>query len=143
MNLRTEHESHMLNDGGREGDLASINQSVIQNLADMVGDDGVVSLIDLCIQDFPEHVEQCINAAQTGALDKVKASAHPMKSGARYLGAVDFSELCAEIETEALKGQLDKVRELVGHLSKRYNQAANGLCQMRDALNNKPHMTPQ
>ncbi len=87
----------------------------INVLKSLVGSDQAV--INEFLQDFLHDTrkiaEQLHSAITGGQADKAKFAAHKLKSSARSVGALALGEWCAQMETAAKEGDVEKLVELL------------------------------
>ena len=81
-------------------DLPSIDAQILQNLREYDDEDDpfVDILIETYLNEAPQHLEGIRTAVQSQDAKILKESAHTLKSSSAQLGAMQFSQLCKEIE---------------------------------------------
>ncbi|MEZ4774989.1 MAG: Hpt domain-containing protein [Bacteroidia bacterium] len=83
--------------------LDSTARATIEDLMD--GDaEMIADLVDTLILSSPELLKEIENGLQIGNAKQVREAAHALKSSNAQLGALGFSEMCAEME---LKGKME------------------------------------
>jgi TMAO reductase system sensor TorS len=75
-------------------------------------------LIGLYLRDAPRQIEELRQAMAGNDHENLRAIAHTLKSSSANIGALDFSQVCREIETAARAGQPERVARQIGDLSR-------------------------
>ena len=125
----------MMTNTARVMESPQIDESVLSELADAVGTEGVTTLIDLFVTDFAESVDNCLQAVENGDCETARSQAHQMKSSARYLGALELSDLCRTLEAEAREQNLKALHQDAASLRTIYQETAAELTSLRNRLN--------
>jgi len=81
-------------------DVPSIDAQILQNLREYDDEDDpfVDILIETYLNEAPQHLDGIRVAVQSQDAKLLKESAHTLKSSSAQLGAMQFSQLCKEIE---------------------------------------------
>jgi len=89
-------------------------------------------IIGVFVDQTPAGVEAIINACASDDLETVRTSAHAIKSSAAYVGATQFSNRMAEIESAARETNLVLSKELVVGLNDHADRVIDELVSLQD-----------
>lgn len=93
-----------------------IDQTVFDELVNMVSADFVGEIIDTFLEDGPDLIEQLKQTLGSSAVDEFRRAAHSMKSNAATFGAQQLSDLAKGLEELAkadnLAGAGNRIQEL-------------------------------
>jgi two-component system, sensor histidine kinase and response regulator len=95
--------------------------------------DKLARIVGLFIEDVPLRLEELRQAVERGEAQKVEATAHMLKGGSGYMGAVQMAKICAGIQELGASGQLSRVPELLDELEAEFErirpalEAASGM----------------
>jgi HPt (histidine-containing phosphotransfer) domain-containing protein len=78
--------------------------------------DKLARIVGLFIDDVPLRLEELRLAADRGDAQKVEETAHMLKGGSGYMGAVHMAEICGEIQALGSSGELSHAPELLDAL---------------------------
>ena len=78
--------------------------------------DKLAKIVALFIVDVPLRLDELRQAVQRGEAQKVEETAHMLKGGSGYMGAVQMAEICAGIQGVGASGELSRVPELLDEL---------------------------
>ena len=85
----------------------SIERESLDSLASqMGGGEALKRIIGMYVDKLPGEVESLREALETGDLERLKASAHRLKSSSGQLGAKRLADLLAELERQS--GEQDR-----------------------------------
>jgi HPt (histidine-containing phosphotransfer) domain-containing protein len=123
-------------DGGWRHDLARVIEEVridqkIKEFRELGGDEFVVEMIDLLVQQTPEQIESMRTALFASNLRDVQRAAHSMKSSVGNFGARIVQELSLQIEHAAANGDAASLAERIGQLQKAYERVWQYLVQKK------------
>jgi histidine phosphotransfer protein HptB len=83
----------------------AIDKAALDRLLAIVGDeDGVAEVVSEFLAEGPLLVEALLASAKAGDLQRIRRSAHTIKSNARDMGAVELANLCDRIEAASAQG---------------------------------------
>ena len=94
---------------------ALFDQEIVNSLKEVAGDDPsfLHELRALYIKQYKERSPEIEKLAASKDLEKIAAIVHMIKSSSGNLGAMNFYELCASLEQNALDGNLKAVEEKI------------------------------
>jgi HPt (histidine-containing phosphotransfer) domain-containing protein len=102
----------------------AIDQDAIDRLLEWGGDKLLVQLLRLFLDNTPERFQQIENGlAPGGDLDEAHRGAHSLKSSAGNVGAMEVSELAAQLESATKTSDIEASQELYGQLRAAYAEA--------------------
>jgi HPt (histidine-containing phosphotransfer) domain-containing protein len=108
----------------------AINEEVLNELKDLVMDDGPEFLIEL-LGDFVTDAESGIHAMEQAALDGdaevIEQTAHRMKSSSAHLGALGMADLCETLQRLGRSGAVDGSQDLVASLGAEFQRVRASL----------------
>src|ERR687889_1285885 len=78
--------------------------------------DKLAKIVALFIVDVPLRLDELRQAVQRGEAQKVEETAHMLKGGSGYMGAVQMAEICAGIQGVGASGELSRVPEPLDEL---------------------------
>ena len=89
----------------------------------MVGQDAAMHarMLELFWRDAPGQIDAMQHAARAGDLARIAEVAHVLKTSARMVGALRLGQLCEDIETVAVVGEVVLSRTLVSALAPSYS----------------------
>lgn len=127
--VRRQIEEQTVNDKPT-GDYLS--QASLDNLWNMVGGDAQVlaELVHTFLEDAPHLLVDLRQAIARGDAAEVRLKAHSLKSNGADFGALDFSEMCRQMEMMGKSGQLDGAESLFRRLEAEYRQVEAALVAM-------------
>ena len=109
-----------------------LDPTIIAELCEMKSKDGVpllYELIDLFAENAPKHLEQMKNSGDN--LDQLAFAAHIFRGMSLNLGANALGNLCQELETLALSGNLAGVPALVSRIEAAFQQTSVAFARIR------------
>ena len=89
-------------------------------------------IIGVFVEQTPEAIQAIKKACIANDLETVRTSAHAIKSSAAYVGAVQFSQRMANIESAARNEDLDTCRELTNGMEEHADQVISELMALQD-----------
>ena len=84
--------------------------------------DKLARIVGLFIDDVPLRLEELRLAVEKGEAQNVEETAHMLKGGSGYMGAVHMAEICAEIQALGASGELTRVPELLDALEAEFKR---------------------
>lgn len=104
---------------------------VIESLIELGGGhELVLELVDLYLEDSTGRVDSVIAGARSGDLNISSAAAHALKSASANMGALQFSELCKNIEHSSKEGDEKVVAELAAQIELMYQEVEQALASL-------------
>ena len=73
-------------------------QEMLDTLADALGDEAVISVIDVYDENSAIQLKQMEEAVIYSNMDRLRHEAHSLKSSSANLGAADLATRCSQIE---------------------------------------------
>ena len=107
--------------------LAEI-ENTLATLANDLGADTVVEIIELYVVDSQRHVLDIRKGLTNNDANIVRRAAHTLKSTAATIGAMALNETCIQLEQLARENKLDQANSL-------YDQLARQEVEARRAVN--------
>lgn len=90
------------------GTMTNLNLQLFEELRDLMGSNFEL-LVDTYISDNKARKEQLQLAIESSDWENVRQLSHAMKSSSANIGALQLSELCQQIETDAVNN-IDEVK---------------------------------
>ena len=84
--------------------------------------DKLARIVGLFIDDVPLRLQELRQAVESGEAQKVEETAHMLKGGSGYMGAVHMSEICATIQGLGASGELSRAPELLDALEAEFER---------------------
>lgn len=94
----------------------TIDEEVIDwpQLIDRIVDEDIArQVVPLCVVDNRERLEMLAGAVRTGNAEDVKLYAHAIKGSAGNIGAEQLSDVAAQLEHKAFRGDLSQAEQLL------------------------------
>ena len=110
---------------------AVIDETVFNNLKEMVGEDFIGELIDTFLDDSPKLITDLQKSLAKKDIETFRRSAHSLKSNSASFGAQTLSEQAKELEMLAREKKLDSVGEKITTLSAEYIKVEQILKKLR------------
>ncbi|MEM8709429.1 MAG: Hpt domain-containing protein [Planctomycetota bacterium] len=82
--------------------------SILEELADDDDPGLVAELVELFLVDSAERMASIATALESSDVDTIRAAAHALKSSSANIGAMPFSQACANLEAAARSGESEK-----------------------------------
>ena len=79
-------------------------------------------IVLLFIEDVPIRLESLRQAVRRGEAQEVEETAHLLKGGSGYMGAVRMAEICARLQELANSGDLTQAPELLDALEEEFGR---------------------
>lgn len=106
-------------------DPSSLDQ--LRQLDPTGGSGFVVRVLGTYIRSLERHEAEARQAHSAGQWDVLARTAHTLKSASASVGALTFSQICADIEGHIRRQELDQIES---HLARFFSEAA----RVRDAV---------
>jgi HPt (histidine-containing phosphotransfer) domain-containing protein len=87
--------------------------TALRDLQDEGGSDVLAAVIEDYLRDTPPRLAALHEALARADAEAVRSEAHGIKGSSGYLGAVEMTHLCANLEGQARAGDLTQAPELV------------------------------
>jgi HPt (histidine-containing phosphotransfer) domain-containing protein len=100
---------------------------------DEYGEDFLVELIDVYLQDTPNRVTQLRQALDGGDRDSFVREAHTLKSSSANVGAMGLSALAKEMESAGRSGKIARVASEVTRFEEEFALVKAALQAVRSA----------
>jgi HPt (histidine-containing phosphotransfer) domain-containing protein len=110
--------------------MEKIDRSVLDGLAETVGEDFVGELIDTFLEEAPGMIAEMQQALSAGDVDRFRRAAHSLKSNANTFGAMGLAEKARELEYMARENELG-VGDRLQVLKETYESAAQELKSLK------------
>lgn len=78
-------------------------------------------VVQIFIADYPGKIAKLKNAIEEGNQEKIRFTAHDIKSGTLSMGIKPMSTVCEEIERDSAKMSRERLQELAGQLEMDYS----------------------
>lgn len=106
--------------------MARLDDKALSELKEMIGEEDFpevfADLVQTYLNDSPTLMQGLITGAQEKSLKQIKINAHSLKSSSATLGAVEFSQLCQQIELSCIQENLDEACSLIPQLENEYQK---------------------
>ena len=113
------------------GDGVALDESAMESLKDLGGEEFMAEVIDTFLGEAPALVATLRAAREAGDAELLRRTAHTLKSNGQTFGAADFSELCRELEHRAKNGELEGAAGLVERIEREYRALEQALGALR------------
>jgi two-component system, sensor histidine kinase and response regulator len=110
---------------GANEDSPALDLSVLESRRGPQRDgepDKLARIVGLFIDDVPLRLEELRQAVERGEAEKVEETAHMLKGGSGYMGAVQMAKICAGIQGLGASGELSHTPELLDELEAEFNR---------------------
>ena len=84
--------------------------------------DKLARIVGLFIDDVPLRLEELWLAVERGEAQRVEETAHMLKGGSGYMGAVHMAEICGGLQGLGASGELSRAPELLDALEAEFNR---------------------
>jgi HPt (histidine-containing phosphotransfer) domain-containing protein len=84
--------------------------------------DKLARIVGLFIDDVPLRLDELRQAVERGEAQKVEETAHMLKGGSGYMGAVQMAEICAGIQGLGASGELSRAPQLLDELEAEFKR---------------------
>ncbi|MGV3771624.1 MAG: response regulator [Verrucomicrobiales bacterium] len=115
----------------------ALDQAVVSDLQSLSGDGSSISIsliVSMFFEDAPLVYDQLTEGIQEGDLGKISTAAHKLAGSASLFGALKFSELCRQMESEARQYNLAGAREIMPDLKVGFEQTLLALEEWQNSL---------
>ncbi|MFQ6605846.1 MAG: Hpt domain-containing protein [Fidelibacterota bacterium] len=102
----------------------------LEKLKSIGGSELLSQMLNLYLENAPDRIAGITEGYAAGDFDRVKKSAHSLKSSSGNVGAMDFMIVCQDIETAAERGDREALESLMTSFPV---QAQNILTAVRQA----------
>ncbi len=96
-------------------------------ISDIGARERLAKVICLYLENSPGLLSTLQQGVKTGEAEKIRQSAHSLKSSSANLGAVRLAEVCRQMEHCGRNGKVEKAAELLSGLEMEYGQACAAL----------------
>jgi signal transduction histidine kinase/DNA-binding response OmpR family regulator len=110
---------------GANEDTPALDLSVLESRRGPQRDgepDKLARIVGLFIDDVPLRLDELRKAVERGEAQKVEETAHMLKGGSGYMGAVQMAEICAGIQELGASGELSHAPELLDELEAEFKR---------------------
>ena len=114
-----------------------LDPSILQALRDMAGSRApeiIAEIVDSFLEDTPHQFAQLQEAIDTDDVQKLRLSAHALRSASANLGAMGFSDLCKSLENLARSGTTQGASHYLNSLTTEYHRVEIALQKERDLV---------
>jgi signal transduction histidine kinase/DNA-binding response OmpR family regulator len=112
-------------DSGTPEDTPAFDLSVLESRRGPQRDgepDKLARIVGLFMDDVPLRLDELRQAVERGEAQKVEETAHMLKGGSGYMGAVQMAEICAGIQGLGASGELSRAPELLDELEAEFKR---------------------
>ena len=112
--------------------MSAVDFSILEQFCELLGDDGkaeACELINLYLEDAPIHIEVMKKSLITQDTEAFRRAAHTLKSSSANVGGLDLQTLCQTMETAAVNGSIDPLKESLDLAEAQFNQVKAELQQ--------------
>ena len=106
-------------DSGTAEDTPALDLSVLESRRGPQRDeepDKLARIVGLFIEDVPLRLDELRQALERGEAQRVEETAHMLKGGSGYMGAVQMARICAGIQALGASGELSRAPQLLDDL---------------------------
>ena len=114
-----------------------LDPSILQALRDMAGSRApqiIAEIVDSFLEDTPNQFAQLQEAIDADDVQKLRMSAHALRSASANLGAMGFSDLCKSLENLARSGTTYGADNYLNSLKTEYHRVEIALKKERDLV---------
>ena len=112
-------------DSGTAEDTPALDLSVLESRRGPQRDeepDKLARIVGLFIEDVPLRLDELRQALERGEAQKVEETAHMLKGGSGYMGAVQMAQICAGIQGLGASGELSRAPQLLDDLEAEFKR---------------------
>ena len=112
-------------DSGTAEDTPALDLSVLESRRGPQRDgepDKLARIVGLFIEDVPLRLDELRQALERGEAQKVEETAHMLKGGSGYMGAVQMAQICAGIQALGASGELSRAPQLLDDLEAEFKR---------------------
>ena len=113
------------------GELPDLDESVLERLRKVGGDEFPGELIDVFLKHAPKKLEEALTAEKNGDLVAVERAVHSLKSSAGNIGAEALMELAGRIEQLAGEKKGESIPSLLNELEEAFSRLRSRLEMLR------------
>jgi CheY-like chemotaxis protein len=118
---RPEHEPSARNNGDPGSPAVDLSVLESRRGSQKEGEpDKLARIVALFIEDVPLRLESLRQAVERGEAQEVEETAHLLKGGSGYMGAVHMVEICTRLQELGISGELSHAPELLDALEKEF-----------------------
>ncbi|MBX7172152.1 MAG: PAS domain S-box protein [Pyrinomonadaceae bacterium] len=112
----------------------SIDFTILNALKELSGDSDqlIIELIQMFIEDVPEHLNNLKQSYSAKEFEKLKGSAHALKGSCASLGAVKMASFCAAIEDSIQFDSTSEIDDLIKRIEVEFKQILTILTKKYD-----------
>ena len=92
-------------------DQLMFDRNLLQTFLNNFKEEKRIKLLDVYLMSLGQHIDSCKNAAETKDAEKLKGSAHDLKSLSYTLGAQDAGDIARDIEAAVIENRHDYALE--------------------------------
>ena len=89
--------------------------------------DKLARIVTLFIDDVPPRLESLRRAVERKDAQEIEETAHLLKGGSGYMGAVQMVEICTRLQELAISGDLSRAPDLLDALEKEFTRVHTSL----------------
>jgi len=115
---------------GRETVTVSIDENALKAISALQRPgkpDLLTRIVDLFVSESPKSIASLLEGIETMDLEAVRVAAHTMKSSSAYVGAMELSERCKELERSAHDQNFPACIALGEDVEELFNDSCNAL----------------
>lgn len=113
--------------------LDSNARATIEELMD--GDAELISdLVDTLIDSSPDLLRELEDGIQSGNARQIREAAHALKSSNAQLGAIGFSQMCAEMELKGKTEDIVDAESLYARIIEEFERVESALVSWKEHL---------
>ncbi|MCI4668812.1 MAG: Hpt domain-containing protein [Bacteroidia bacterium] len=116
--------------------LEYLDSTTREDILDLMEGDAemIIDLIESLMESSPELLSDLREGLEKGDSSMVKNAAHTLKSSNAQLGALDFADLCLEMESIGKSQDLTKAAPIYESLQKEYEKVEQALNSWKTEL---------
>lgn len=116
--------------------LEYLDSSTREDILDLMDGDSemVIDLIESLMESSPELMAELQEGLASGDSQKVKSAAHTLKSSNAQLGALNFAELCLEMEIIGKSSDLSNAGSVYESIQREYSKVEQALNSWKSDL---------
>lgn len=113
-----------------------LNNDTLDLLFDLMDGDSemIVDLVDTLIETTPELLDDLKSGVSTRDPQKIRDSAHALKSSNAQLGAESFAELCEEMESKGREENIEGLDQLLDLILLEFEKVRAALGSWKNSL---------
>lgn len=126
-----------MDDGEGPSTAGGVDRSRLDEMADELGSELIVDLIDILFEEAPKHLATMEQAAREGDADSLRRAAHTVKSSVAQLGAEGLAQMARDLEQRGDAGDLDGVEGEVERANAEWTTVREDLAALREEFAGK------